>query len=299
MKIPSRSLRAAALAAGSLFACAGSASAQVTWGTYEQPLEGRRYDMLRALANYLDETSQAMLQSATQDARSGTAAQRRLIPTVRTFVRQAQEFHRSVDSYQAQPDDVVDDVNFMIVRAKRLSDRLRASRGFASTQSDWRNVNDALDRMRRLLAGEDVQVPPAYGDLEDTERDYGPFRDVYQGTRGLTGASLQEFRRLAHDLDASAARAVQLAQQGGATPGGDRFMSDLQHFATQADNVHQRADANVVDPSEIAPIVSHLLEDARAADRNMRQAGALRNVWYEWSRAMSVLSRMNDLVTQR
>jgi hypothetical protein len=291
-------LRATVVAAGVVLAGGASAGAQVTYGTTEQPLEGRRYEIMRALANYLDETAQAVLQSAVQDARSGTATQRRLIPTVRTFVRQAQDFHRSVDSYQAQRDDIVDDVNYLIARARRLNDRLRTQRAFASTYSDWRSVNDALDRMRRLLAGEDVQVPTPYGDVEDVEQDYGPFRDVYQGTRGMTGASLQEFRRLAHDLDASAARVSDLAQRS-ETAGNDKLLADLQHFASQAEDLHRRADANVVDPSEIGPVVSHLLDDARAADRNMRQPGSLRNVWYEWSRTMSILSRMNDLATQR
>src|SRR2546426_11508579 len=54
----------AAVAVAALAAGAGRASAQTVWGTYEQPLEGRRFETMRALAHYLDE--------AAQDALAGT-----------------------------------------------------------------------------------------------------------------------------------------------------------------------------------------------------------------------------------
>ena len=83
-----RSFRIPALAVAGFVLAGTSASAQVRYGTYDQPLEGQRYDTMRALAHYLDETAQDALQGATQDARYGTAAQRRVVTTVRAFARQ-------------------------------------------------------------------------------------------------------------------------------------------------------------------------------------------------------------------
>jgi hypothetical protein len=296
MKNPSHSLRAAAFAAGSLLACAASAAAQVTYGTYEQPLEGRRYETLRALANYVDEAAQQALQEAIADARYGSAAERRQLVYIRQFARQADNFHQRVDNYQADPGDVADEVEILGVRARRASARTRA---LESTRDDFTRITDAIDRMKRLMNGEDVQVPSAYGTTEDYERDYGPFGGYGTGVRGFTGAEVQQFRQLGRDLNVSANRAWRLAQRSSNVAGVERYIASLQHFATQAADLQRRADEKVMDVNEVGPVVTHLLEDARAADRDMRQGRVLRDVWYEWTHAISLLTQMNDMVTRR
>src|SRR5207244_13054208 len=96
----------AALAAG-----AGRASAQTVWGTYEQPLEGRRFETMRALAHYLDEAAQDALAGTLQTRRRGSPTDRRYITAVRDFARQAESLHTRMDDYAASQFDVPDDVD--------------------------------------------------------------------------------------------------------------------------------------------------------------------------------------------
>jgi hypothetical protein len=278
-----------------LVACASSASAQVTYGTYEQPLEGRRYETLRALANYIDEAAQQGLQDAIADARSGSAAERRQLVYVRQFARQADAFHQRVDNYQADPGDVADEVEILAVRAKRASTRTRALQG---ARDDFQRITDGIDRMRRVLNGEEVQVPSGYGTTEDYERDYGPFGNPSRYPRGFTEAQVQQIRQVARDLDTSASRAWRLAQRSSNVADATRYISDLEHFASQVSDLHRQVDQNL-DVNQVTTTVGHLLEDARAADRSMRQGSVLRDVWYEWTRTISLVQQLNDLVTRR
>jgi hypothetical protein len=291
-----------------------SASPQVVYGTYEQPLEGRRYETMRALAHYLDETAQDAMAGVVQARRRGTATDRRYITSVRDFARQAERFHQRMDDYEVQSFDIPDEVDYLIARARRVNQQLRQARAFESTYGDWTNVIDVLNRMRRLLNGEEVEVPPAHDEYGDYNRDYGYLRGGGIGTRGnpsydsripshdtggstLTGARLQQFRELAHQLDTNAAQALQAAERTVSTTDRARgILADLRHFAAQAGDVHRRSDANELATRDIQPIVNHLLEDARIADRSMRDARLFSDAWDEWARTIDTLNRMADLL---
>ena len=89
-----------ALAAASVVALAAgadTASAQTVWGTYEQPLEGRRFETMRALAHYLVEAAQDALAGTLQTRRRGSPTDRRYITAVRDFARQAESLHTRMD----------------------------------------------------------------------------------------------------------------------------------------------------------------------------------------------------------
>ena len=305
----------AALAPG-----AGRASAQTVWGTYEQPLEGRRFETMRALAHYLDEAAQDALAGTVQARRRGTPADRRYITAVRDFARQAESFHTRMDDYSASQFDVTDEVDYLAARARRVNQLVRRVGAFQGTYDDWKSVIDTLGLMRRALNGEDVEVPAAHDEYGDYDRDYGSLgrggnvdrgtvdrgtvttgrTDTYGGTysgAALTGARLQQFRELAHQLDTSASRTLAAAERN--APNNDRarsILADLRHFAEQARSLHDRSDANEVAPREIGGVIDHLLEDARLADRNMRDARAFSDAWDEWSRTIDVLNRMSSLV---
>lgn len=286
---------------------AASAQESTRWGDRQRPLEGRRYETMRALAHYLDETAQDALQTAIDDSRQGSSS-RRVIPSLRDFARRADDFHRLVDDYEATRFDIPPRVNDLISRARRVNARLRTAYAEQSTREDWNNVIDVLDRMRQLMAGQDVQVPAAHGDFEDYDRDYGPFRDTHGGVArtgdmggsviGLRGQQLQEFRRLAHELDTSALRAHQLAETSMASHSHrhQQFLADLRRFAERAQDIHKRADNNIVDPRDIGPIVNKLLTDARSTDRSLRETRVFPEVWDQWTRTIDVLNRMADLV---
>jgi hypothetical protein len=296
------------LAAGAGLILLGSAvqtaSAQTAiYGTRNSPLEGRRYESMRALAHYLDETAQSALQTAVEDARRG-ASERRVLPLVRDFARRADEFHNLMDNYEATRQDVPTRVIDLITRARRVNDRFGTAYVAGSTREDWANVIDVLDRMKRLMAGEDVQVPMAHGRLEDYDRDYGMFGGVRRtgdtgGSRlGLSGSRLADFRRLAQYLDESALRSQQIAETNRANYAmrPQEFLSDFRRFAERAHDVHLRADAGDVNPREIGPIVNQLLEDARATDRSLRDTRVFPEVWDQWTRTIDTLDSMAALV---
>ena len=316
-----------ALAAATLAALAvgGRVSAQTVWGTYEQPLEGRRFETMRALAHYLDEAAQDALAGTVQARRRGTPADRRYITAVRDFARQAESLHTRMDDYSASQFDVTDEVDYLATRARRVNQLVRRGGAYQDTYDDWKRVIDTLGLMRRALNGEDVEVPAAHDEYGDYDRDYGylgrggnadrgtvttgrtdtyggtnPRSDTYGGTYGagaLTGTRLQQFRELAHQLDTSARQTLAAAER--TAPNNDRarsILADLRHFAEQARSLDDRSDANEVAPREIGAIVDHLQEDARLADRNMRDARAFSDAWDEWSRTIDVLNRMASLL---
>jgi hypothetical protein len=213
------------------------------------------------------------------------------------------------------PFDVPDEVDYLTARARRVSQLVRQVGAYQGTYDDWKRVIDTLGLMRRALNGEDVEVPAAHDEYGDYDRDYGYLgrggnadrgtvttgrTDTYGGTyagAALTGARLQQFRELAHQLDTSARQTLAAAERS--APNNDRarsILADLRHFAEQARSLHDRSDANEVAPREIGPIVDHLLEDARLADRSMRDARAFSDAWDEWSRTMDVLNRMASLL---
>jgi hypothetical protein len=296
------------LAAGAgliLLGCAvQTASAQSSiYGTRNRPLEGRRYETMRALAHYLDETSQSALQTAVDDAQQG-ASERRVLPLVRDFARRADAFHSLMDNYEATRQDVPSRVIDLITRARRVNDRFNTAYVADSTREDWVNVIDVLDRMKRLMAGEDVQVPPAHAGFKDYDRDYGMFggvrrtSDAGASVLGLSGSRLEDFRRLAHDLDESALSSHQAAETNRANyaMSQQQFLSDLRRFAERAHDVHVRADSGDVNPREMGPIVNQLLQDARATDLSLRQTRVFPEVWDQWAQTIDILDRMSALV---
>ena len=308
-------LGAASVVALALATGADPASAQTVWGTYEQPLEGRRFETMRALAHYLDEAAQDVLAGTVQARRRGTPADRRYITAVRDFARQAESFHTRMDDYSVSQFDVTDEVDYLTARARRVNQLVRRGSAYQGTYDDWNTVTDTLGRMRRVLNGEDVEVPAAHDEYGDYDRDYGYLgrggnadrgtvttdrTDTYGGTysgAALTGARLQQFRELAQQLDTSARQTLTAAERN--APNNDRarsILADLRHFAEQARSLHDRSDANDVAPREIGGIVDHLREDARLADRNMRDARAFSDAWDEWSRTIDVLNRMANLM---
>jgi hypothetical protein len=305
----------AAAAVAALATGADRASAQTVWGTYEQPLEGRRFETMRALAHYLDEAAQDALAGTVQARRRGTPADRRYITAVRDFARQAEAFHTRMDDYDGAQFEVPDEVDFLTVRARRVNQLVRRASTYQATYDDWKRVIDTLGLMRRALNGEEVEVPAAHDEYGDYDRDYGYLgrggnadrgtvttgrTDTYGGTYSrttLTGARLQQFRELAHQLDTSARQTLTAAERN--APNNDRarsILADLRHFAEQARSLHDRSDANDVAPREIGGIIDHLLEDARLVDRNMRDARAFSDTWDEWARTIDVLNRMANLM---
>lgn len=278
---------------------AGVASAQVVGGTYEQPLEGRRFETMRALSHYLDEAAQDALAGIVQARRRGTAADRRSITAVRDFARRAENFHTRMDDYEYSNFDIPDEVDYLTIRARRVNQLVRQVSAYQGTYDDWTNVVEVLSRMRKLLNGEDVEVPPAHDEYGDYDRDYGYLGGGSSGGgSALSGTRLQQFRDLARDLDVQSSRALQAAERSASRYGRARaVLTDLGSFAQRARDLRARVDgSNRVVTRDVAPLVEELAQDARALDQRMRDSRVFPDAWDEWSAVIAGLDRMAIIV---
>lgn len=274
-------LVAAAAAAVMVGPSRQAGSAESLHGTSERPLEGQRYETLRALAQHLDETAGGALEGAADDAQqAGSSAEARFLASIRSFARHADDFHRMVDNYPTSPFEVPAHVVDLATRAHQVNDGIHSAHTLGSTYDDWEAVLDVLERMRLLLVGRDVEVPAAHV------------------VAALSGSRLSEFRQLAQRVDISATQAHERAKRevGNYPQRGQQFLGELQYFAAQSRDLRSRADAAQVDPQRIGPIVDRLLEDARQGDRRMRDARAFASVWDDSGRTIVILRQMASLV---
>jgi hypothetical protein len=155
-------------------AAASSAGAdiRIRFGTRERPLEGRRYETMRALAHYLDERAAYAAEQAS-DERRGDRRDRRFGDSVVRFSKQSRSFHERMDRYVDSPWDVPNEVGRLLEEARDVKGRIKDARISGETVEAWNDVLDVLDRMERVLAGEDVEVPsPHRRGWRDYDRDY-------------------------------------------------------------------------------------------------------------------------------
>ena len=284
-------------------------------------LEGDRFETMRSLAHFLDEGTQFTLEEATDAlANSRNGGDRAFLDSLRRLAARTASFHDRLDSYQANPWDVDADVRVLLTEVRRVNSRLRRINAVSNLYDDWSEVVDDVNRMQRLLAGENVQVPAAHAEWDSHDGAEGAPDHVHGGvsdvppagtygndraaggygndrTRILNGPDLQEVRRLSHDLDAQARRALATAERNTADASrGVQILGDLRHFVSQTAALHDRTDSDRIDPRDFGAAVSHLIEDARAADGGMRQARVFADAWDEWRQTIDVLNRLDAIV---
>jgi hypothetical protein len=273
----------AATAAAGVFLTGGFlriATAEVDTGTRAHQLLGGRYKTMLALAHYLDQTAQGALEGADDEVRRGSTSDARFLSSIRSFAGSTRDLHRAMSDHQATSVELPSQLADLTQRADVLNSRIRSAHVLTSTYDEWDAVADALRRMTLLLAGQDVEVPTDYV------------------VPVLTGASLVELRQLASDLEVSATRAHDKATRAVADyqERGEQFLGELRHFAGQSRDLHVQADNGQVDPQKVGRIVDHLLREARAADRRMRDAQVFTEVWDDSGRTITILQRMASLV---
>ena len=280
MTAPRRLLASAGTVVLLLAAPARPAAPVEPIGLGESPLAGPRHTTMRLLARYLDETTQGLLEGASDATLHGTPEEARFLSSIRTFARSTREFRSAVDVYQETPFDVTARLAALTEVARALEERLRSARVLERTLPEWSAVTEVLDRMRQLLSGVDVEVPPAYV------------------VPKLSGIRLEEFRQLAGALEESASRAHERARRelGTYQDRGAQFLGELHYFAAVSRDLHTRADTGDVSPKGIGAIVDGVLSEAREADRRMRDAKVFKEVWDDSSRTITILERMASLV---
>ncbi len=257
-----------------------TAGADVRYGTHDKPLAGPRYQTMLALAANLDSTAQGALEGAVDEARRGSASQGRFLSSIRSFARSTGDFHRMLEAYPAAPFEVPPRVSALAEAARGMNARLRTAVALKSTYDDWGAVIDVLGRMTVLLDGGEVEIPTAYV------------------VPALSGATLDQFRRLARDLDLSAAGAHDQArhQVRAYRARGEQFLGELGYFAARSKELRTQVESGDVYPQQTGRLVDGLLEEARHADRTMREAEVFTGVWGDSGRTIAILEQMASLV---
>jgi hypothetical protein len=288
------------LAAAAVLMLVPGASAQTAWGPWGRPLEGRRFETMRALAHYLDAAAQEAQAGLVQARRRRAAADRRYVTALQDLARRADDFHARMDDYESAPFDPRGDVDDLTDRAQRVSQLVRQAGAPQHTYDDWNKVRDSLDRMRRLLNGEDVDVPAARDEYGDYERDYAYLRRGAGGSDragALNGTRLQQFRDMARDLDEQAASALRTADRSTSRYGrAQGILTDLRGFAERSRELSLRTGRGELASQDAAPLVDGLTQDARELDRRMRDTWAFADAWGDWKRVIETLDRMGGLV---
>jgi hypothetical protein len=262
-----------------LLCVAASAQAETLYGTAGRPLAGPRYTTLRALSDHLAQTAKGALEATDDEAGRGNSSAARLVSSALSFARDSHEFQRVLSGYERLPFDVPAALAGLTTAAQEANDSVRVARGMQNTYADWQAILDVLERMRLLLDGNDVLIPAPHV------------------VAALSGLRLQEFRELAAELTTSADRAHESAKRDlGEYPSrGQQFLGELHYFAVQIRGLSQKSHAEI-NPQKMGPLVDALLDDARQADRRMRDARVFRSVWDDSGYTITLLHRMASLV---
>lgn len=305
-----RSLRAAFPALLTLcaaLAANGETTYQFRFGVTGRPLEGRRYQTMRALAHYLDERAQYFSGQVFGTRGFSTSAEKKLLSDVSEFARRADHFHDRMDNYADSPYDVPSEVLALERRAQAVSTRLQQSPAYRQSYDEWNDVLTVLDLMKRSLAGEEVRVPQAHAGFRDYDRDYEPFREpppapadedrARSEGRNFSGPERAEFVRLARDLDELTNRIrsrIGWIQRGRGSEG-DRYADELYHFNDEIHLFRMRIESGNLDSRDHALTIGHLIEDARRIDDWMRRGRAYPELSGDWAQVIERLNRLSEL----
>jgi hypothetical protein len=331
MKNLHRSLLLAGGLALGVVASAPPADAQIRvqfrFGTPDRPLVGRQYQNMRALAHYLDEEAWEASNEANETV-AYSPRQARVLQSINEFAQRADSFHDRIDAYQTRPWNLPDEVVELDVMAQRVNRDIRRSRSWSPVYEQWNNVLVALQRMKQVLAGNEVVIPQPHRRWGDWQRDVGPFtsgytphvdrdRDdrreagnypgsvnhgypnpnTYSGNT-LNGGTLDEFRNLARQADQSMARALETANRYGGQRGDDgRLRSDLARLNDQVSNLWTNVDTEPVSAAQWSGTITQYLNEARTIDEGLDRTNAMSGVRPELQRTISLLSRMQQILS--
>jgi hypothetical protein len=263
-------------------------------------LEGSRYETMRVLSERLSERLELLRDElrATRNTQAETSE-------LATLVERARRLRDRMQDYSNPYRSVRTDVDELDRLARDYDDRTRNVSASSRAVQLWDGVRDVIDRMRRVLAGENVDVPP-----RDTGSSYptyptSPTSPTYPtyptgpsyGTV-LSGSALEDFRRSAHEIVVRATLARDSAERAGGAynDSARRVLADMSYFVSGARDLESRATASSVDRRDVRTYVDRLLEDARRIDRDMRGSSLYSGAWTDWGEVIRMLQRMSDIV---
>jgi len=317
-----RSLAAAAVAflfVGGGFASSASAQRfQFRFGTPTRPLQGRSFETMRALSHYLGELSEHAAAEADQNAHHDTPGEARAIGAMTDFATRASDFHERMDNYLTSPWALPREVQDLDRRAHRVNAWLEVGHFDEHVVSDWYQVVDTLERMKRVLYGQDVDVPVSRYRGGDYEQDYRPILDYnsptpwdtgeHHGHGGgggvvaipgggviyIEGANLNQVRSDLHALDEQVSRAHEIAEaaMNSDSNSNPRFFQRIHGFNERTHELHRFSDMSQINPQELRPLIEGLSNEARSVDQALRESQAIPEVWNEWAGVLQTIDRL-------
>ncbi|HMA17281.1 MAG TPA: hypothetical protein VKS03_02490 [Thermoanaerobaculia bacterium] len=256
-------------------------------------LEGSRYETMRVLSERLVDRLESL-----RDELRATRNTQAEIPVFSDLIDRSRRFRDSLQNYSNPPRYVRSDVEELDRLAREYDDRTQNVSASTRAVDDWRGVQDVIDRMRRLLAGENVEIP-ARGSESPSYPTYPTYPTGPSGSYGsvLSGSALDDFRRTAHEVVVRSTLARDTAERSGAAynDSARRLLADMSYFVSGARDLDSRASASTVDRRDVRTYVDRLLEDARRIDRSLRDANLYSGSWTDWSETVRLLQRLSDI----
>jgi methyl-accepting chemotaxis protein len=270
-------------------------------------LSNASYERMRQYAHEIGELAEHANEQAQaqQGGYRGFRRDRNFLKSIDHFAERAQRFHERMDTYRTQPWKVDDEIDHLLRDARDVQRRLQRARFVdRHTAEDWNRVVQLLNQMAsEYRTGMGYGYPrrngdrnpnaypgdyghPAPGSVPDPHRS-GSYGDPYGGYGRTT-----DIRELADELDQRAARAASLA---GRYNFSREYASNIQHLSEQARYFRDQIDNNQLGGSELRAQVVHLLEDAQAAQEEMRRMNVGPDLADEWNAIVQILTRMRDV----
>jgi hypothetical protein len=282
-------------------------TAQAQYQSRRGTLSAASYERMRQYAHEIGELAEHANEQAQaqQGGYRGFHRDRNFLKSIDHFAERAQRFHERMDNYRTQPWKVDDEIDHLLRDARDVQTRLQRARFVdRHTVEDWNRVIQLLNQMAsEYRTGRGYGYPGRYGNRNPNAYpgDYGqpgpgsvpdPHRSgSYGGPYGGYGRTT-DLRELAHELDERAARAASLA---GRYNFSREYASNIQHLSEQARYFHDQIDNNQLGGSELRAQVVHLLEDAQAAQEEMRRMNVGPDLADEWNAVVQILTRMRDV----
>jgi hypothetical protein len=219
-------------------------------------------------------------------------------PLFSDLLERARRFRDQMQDYASPRRYVRSDVEELDRLMRDYDDRTRNVSASSRAVRLWEGAQDVVDRMRRLLAGENVEIPPRGTDYPSSPS-YPTYPTGPSGSSGsiLSGSALDDFRRTAHEVVVRATLARDSAERAGGTYSepARRVLADMTYFVSGARDLESRASASTVDRRDVRSYVDRLLEDARRIDRSMRESSSYSGAWTDWSEVIRLLQRLSDM----
>jgi len=256
-------------------------------------VEGSRLETMRVLSDRLVERLESLRDElrVTRNTQAET-------PLFSDLLERARRFRDQMQDYASPRRYVRSDVEELDRLMRDYDDRTRNVSASSRAVRLWEGAQDVVDRMRRLLAGENVDIPPRGTDYPSPPP-YPTYPTGPSGSYGsiLSGSALDDFRRTAHEIVVRATLARDSAERAGGTYSepARRVLADMTYFVSGARDLESRASASTVDRRDVRSYVDRLLEDARRIDRSMRDTSSYSGAWTDWSEVIRLLQRLSDI----